>query len=143
MRQQVIPAGGGADYDWASDHVYVKAPYELSEGRVTLVEDVLKPGFLLARHHHRAMVEIFFILEGTVTFVFDDETVDAEPRSTVIVPPDVWHEVSCPKGGRLLTVFTPGGFDHYLAELAAMTPEALADTVHQDRLAEQYDIWTS
>ncbi len=121
MKQQYIPAGGGPDFDWAGDHVYVKSPKEASDGRVTLVEDTLKPGFLLAWHHHRTMVEIFYILEGLSAFRFDDETFEAEGGSTMIVPPKVWHEVSCPNGGHLLTVFTPGGFDHYLAELAAMT----------------------
>ena len=32
------------------------------------------------------------------------------------------HEVTCPDGARLLTIFTPGGFDQYLAELAALSP---------------------
>jgi len=60
----------------------------------------------------------------------------------VIVPPGVWHEVTCPGGGRLLTVFTPGGFDHYLAELAAMAADQLADATTVDLLGEKYDIWT-
>ena len=46
-KQRIIPAGGGDNYDWANDHVYVKAPLEVSDGRVTLVKDTLKPGFLL------------------------------------------------------------------------------------------------
>lgn len=90
-KQRIIPAGGGDNYDWANDHVYVKAPLEVSDGRVTLVEDTLKPGFLLARHHHRTMLEIFYILDGVVTFTYDDEVVEAAAGSTVIVPPGVWH----------------------------------------------------
>lgn len=143
MRHRIIPAGEGDDYDWAQDHVVVKSPLEVSDGRVTLVEDTLKPGFLLARHHHRSMVEIFFILEGVVTFAFDDETVDAPLGTTVIVPPGVWHEVACPDGGRLLTLFTPGGFDSYLAELAALPSNQLDDPDVIRRLGERYDIWTA
>lgn len=142
MKQRLIPAGGGDDYDWAKDHVYVKAPFEASDGRVTMVEDTLKPGFNLARHHHRSMVEIFFILDGSVTFRFDDETIEATTGSTVIVPPGIWHEVTCIDGGRLLTVFTPGGFDHYLSQLATLTPDQLSDTTVTDLLGEKYDIWT-
>jgi hypothetical protein len=48
----------GKSYDWSSDHVLVKSTLDLSDGRVTL-EDRLKPGFHLARHHHRWMIEIF------------------------------------------------------------------------------------
>jgi len=80
VKQRFVPAGGGEDYDWTNDHVYVKAPFEVSDGRVTLVEDTLKPGFFLARHHHRLMVEVFFILDGVVTFTFDDETIEAPSR---------------------------------------------------------------
>ncbi len=143
MKHSIVPAGAGIDYDWANDHVLVKVPLEVSEGRVTLVEDTLKPGFDLARHHHRSMVEIFFILDGVVTFEFDDETTNATVGSTVIVPQDIWHHVTCPNGGRLLTVFTPGGFDHYLAELAARGADELADSATVDRLGERYDIWTA
>jgi mannose-6-phosphate isomerase-like protein (cupin superfamily) len=141
--QSVVPAGGGTDHDWAKDHVFVKTPFESTDGRVTVVEDILKPGFNLARHHHRVMVEIFYILEGVVTFAFDDGSVDATPGMTVNVPPGVWHVVSCPAGGRLITVFTPGGFDHYLAELAALDQSQLADEHLMARLGEQYDIWTA
>ena len=141
MKQRFVAAGEGDDFDWSSDHVFVKVPCDLTEGRVTVVEDTLKPGFFLARHHHRSMVEIFFILDGVVTFRFDDEVIAATVGATVTVPSSVWHEVSCAEGGRLLTVFTPGGFDNYLSELAAMEPEQLADSVVIDLLGEKYDIW--
>jgi quercetin dioxygenase-like cupin family protein len=141
--QLVVPAGGGLDYDWSKDHVFVKAPMALSDGRVTVVEDVLKPGFYLAPHHHRLMVEIFYILAGEITFTFDDETIVATIGTTVSVPANTRHEVSCPAGGRLITVFTPGGFDQYLAELAGLTTEQLADEPAMNALAERYDIWPS
>ena len=139
--QRVVSAGGGLDYDWSKDHVFVKTPLALTDGRVTVVEDVLKPGFYLAPHHHRRMVEIFYILVGEVTFTFDDETIVATVGTTVSVPANTRHEVACPAGGRLITVFTPGGFDQYLAELAALTPEQLADEPAMSSLAERYDIW--
>ena len=73
----VVPAGAGVDYDWANDHLFVKAPMHLTDGRVTVVEDILKPGFDLARHQHRTMIEIFYVLEGEVTFELDDLSVVA------------------------------------------------------------------
>jgi quercetin dioxygenase-like cupin family protein len=141
VKQRMIPAGGGENFGWSQERVYVEAPLELSDGRVTLVEDTLKPGFVLARHHHRSMVEIFYILDGSVTFTYDDDLVQATAGATVIVPPGVWHHVACPAGGRLLTLFTPGGFDHYLAELAALSPDQVADAATLDLLGQKYDIW--
>ena len=41
----------------------------------------------------------------------------------------------------MITIFTPGGFDHYLAELASMTPAQLEDADLVAELGRRYDIW--
>jgi quercetin dioxygenase-like cupin family protein len=141
MEKQVIRPGEGASYDWAKDHVVVKSRLELSEGRLTLVEDRLKPGFLLARHHHKKMIEVFYVLDGTVEFIFDDERVEATTGTTLNVPPGVWHEVKSPNGAKLLTIFSPGGFDRYLDELVALTESQYGDARFMRDLSERYDIF--
>lgn len=142
MNDALVPASAGVNYEWANDHIYVKTPANLTQGRVTVVEDTLKPGFELPRHHHRQMVEIFYILEGSVTFEFDDGSVDVTPGITVNVEAGVWHRVSSQGGARLLTIFTPGGFDDYLDELASLGPGELEDAELMTELAERYDTWT-
>ncbi len=141
MKQRVVAPGQGPDYDWSQDHISVKTPIELTDWRVSVVEDVLKPGFHLPAHRHRSMAEIFYILEGEVSFAFEDATVAATPGTSVTVPAGTRHEVTCPGGGKLITIFTPGGFDHYLTELAALTPTELNDADRTRELAERYDIW--
>ena len=141
MKHHVVAAGRGPDYDWSQDHISVKTPMELTDGRVSVVEDVLKPGFHLPAHRHRSMVEIFYILDGDVTFAFEDETLIATPGTTVTVPANTRHEVTCPEGGRLVTIFTPGGFERYLTELAALNREQLEDADFVRELSERYDIW--
>jgi len=141
MKQHVVPPGQGPDYDWSQDHISVKTPVALTDGRVSVVEDVMKPGFHLPAHRHRSMAEIFYILAGEVTFAFEDETVIATPGTTLTVPANTQHEVTCIGGGRLLTIFTPGGFDRYLAELAALTPAELDDADCIRELGQRYDIW--
>ena len=141
MNHHVVAAGRGPDYDWSQDHISVKTPMELTDGRVSVVEDVLKPGFHLPAHRHRSMAEIFNILDGDVTFAFEDETVIATPGTTVTVPANARHEVTPPEGGRLVSIFTPGGFERYLAELAALSPEQLGDADIVRELGERYDIW--
>ena len=42
----------------------------------------------------------------------------------------------------MLTIFTPGGFDRYLAELATLTPAELDDAHGIRALGERYDIWS-
>ena len=141
MKQQIIGSGQGQEYDWSKDHIFVKTGLDLTAGRVTVVEDKLKPGFHLLRHCHKEMTEIFYILEGEIEFKFDDTTVISTPGMTINIPPNIWHEVKCEYGGKLLTIFSPGGFDKYLAELASLTDEQFADEKFMTSLAEKYDIW--
>lgn len=141
MNQQVIGTGEGPEYDWESDHICVKTTCDHADGRVTVVEDTLKPGFHLARHHHKKMTEIFYFLEGEVTFKFAAETVLASRGMTINIPPNVTHEVMCEKGARMLTVFSPGGFDKYLEEMASLTEAQFADRSFMQKLAEKYDTW--
>jgi hypothetical protein len=57
------------------------------------------------------------------------------------VPPNVWHEVASAEGARLLTVFSPGGFDRYLEELVALTEAQYGDVALMSGLSEKYDIF--
>ncbi len=141
MKQQVIESGGGPSYDWANDHICVKTTCDHAEGRVTVVEDTLKPGFRLARHYHKKMTKIFYLLEGEVVFNFKDQTTVATRGMTINIPPNVIHEVTSKDGARLITVFSPGGFDRYLLEMSGMTEAQFADPELMRKLAEQYDTW--
>ena len=138
---QVIEPFGGPSYDWASDHILVKTTSDLTDGRLAMVEDTLKPGFRLARHFHKVMTEIFYVLDGEATFTFAGETVVAARGAVVNIPPHVIHEVTSDQGARLITVFSPGGFEAYLAEMATMSEEQFADEALMRTLGEKYDNW--
>ena len=140
-KQQIVLPGQGKSYDWSKDHVFVKSTHDLSDGRLTLVEDTLKPGFFLARHHHKKMIEIFYVLDGVVEFAFDDEKITATAGTTLNVPPDVRHEVKSPTGAKLLTIFSPGSFDEYLEELVVLTEGQYGDAAFMKNLSERYDIF--
>lgn len=136
-----VAVGEGATYDWSADRVCVKTTADQTAGRLTVVEDTLKPGFRLPWHHHKTMVEIFYILDGEVLFEFDTGAVTLHRGDTLTIPPAVRHQVSCAQGARMLTLFTPGGFDHYLSDLAKLTDEQLADPALLDWIGNTYDIW--
>ena len=55
MNYEIIQPGEGIEYEWSSDHIFVKTIGKLSEWRVSMVEDTLKPGFHLGRHYHKKM----------------------------------------------------------------------------------------
>jgi quercetin dioxygenase-like cupin family protein len=143
MDYEIIQPGEGTEYEWSSDHIFVKTIGNLTDGRVSMVEDTMKPGFHLGRHHHKQMTEIFYILEGELTMIFDDETVVASAGTTINIPPNVWHEAKSENGAKMLSIFSPAGFEDYLAQMKTMTDEQFADEAFMQTLNEKYDIWTT
>ena len=140
-KQQLVRKGGGKDYDYSQDHCFVKLASKETAGQLSMVEDVLKPGFKLARHHHKRMTEVFYILDGEVDLIFDGETVTLAPGDTLTVPPNVWHAAECKNGGRMLTIFKDGRFDEYLERLSTMTDEQFRDSILMKSTAEEFDIY--
>jgi quercetin dioxygenase-like cupin family protein len=136
-----LSAVQGQQFDWANDSVRILSPADLTSGNVTVVEDTLKPGFFLARHHHEKTTEIFFVVDGTVHFAFDDETFIARVGDTVNVSPGIRHEVSAPQGARIITIFSPGGFDVYLGEIKALADHGTPTDADYQNIAERFDIW--
>ena len=80
-------------------------------------------------------------LEGKLTLIFDDETVVASAGTTVNVPPNVWHEAKSENGAKMLSVFSPAGFEDYLAQMKTLSDEQFTDEAFMRTLNEKYDIW--
>ena len=68
-------------------------------------------------HVHRLHADSFYVLEGELEFLLDDETVRAQAGSFVLAPPDFVHTFwnPGPANARYLNFHTPGVcFDEYL-----------------------------
>jgi len=141
MSFQHVKKGRGKNYDYSQDHCFVKVSSSITNGELSMVEDHLKPGFFLGRHHHKQMTEVFYILEGELELIFDDRAIIATEGDTVTIPPMVWHAAKCDKGGRMLTVFKQGRFDEYLERMSVMTAEQFQDERLMRSLAEEFDIY--
>jgi quercetin dioxygenase-like cupin family protein len=141
MNYEIIQPGTGIEYKWSSDHIFVKTLGDLAEGRVSMVEDTVKPGFHLERHYHKKMTEIFYILEGEITLIFDDKTAVASAGTTINIPPNVWHEAKSENDAKMLSIFSPAGFEDYLAKLKTLTNKQFADEAFMQALSEKYDAW--
>lgn len=139
--KEVIRNGEGDNYDYSQDHCYVKLSSNHTKGELSFVEDTLKPGFHLGRHHHKIMTEVFYILEGDVELIFDDGTIVAKPGDTVTVPPNVWHEAKCEKGGKMLSIFKNGQFDWYLEKLSTMSDAEFADMELMKKINAEFDVY--
>jgi len=139
--QNYIASGQGENYNYSQDHCFVKVASKDTNGELCLVEDTIKPGFHLKRHHHKIMTEVFYMLEGEMELIFDDETILLRAGDTITVPPNVWHEAKCEAGGKMLTIFKNGQFDVFLAELSTMTEADFANVELMRSFSTKFDIY--
>ncbi|NCX90336.1 MAG: DUF2218 domain-containing protein [Rhodobacteraceae bacterium] len=63
-----VPPGGGENFNWSLDDIFVKVSSQDTLGQYTVIEDNLKANFSLGLHYHRYHAETFYILEGSVDF---------------------------------------------------------------------------
>ena len=139
--KQYIKNGEGENYNYSQDHCFIKLSSRDTNGELCLIEDTLKPGFHLKRHHHKLMTEIFYMLIGELELVFDDETIILKEGDTITVPPNVWHEAICKDGGKMLTIFKNGQFDVFLEELSKMTTEDFSNKELMKSVSNKFDIY--
>ena len=138
---QIILKGEGENYNYSQDHCFIKLSSRDTNGELSFVEDTLKPGFNLPRHHHKIMTEVFYVLEGQVDFIFDDQQVTVGPGDTITVPPNVWHGAQCKEGGKMLTIFKNGQFDLYLEKLSQLSDSDFEDAALMKSISAEYDIY--
>ncbi len=139
--KEIIRKDEGENYNYSQDHCFIKLSSKHTNGELCFVEDKIKPGFFLARHHHKIMSEVFYILEGEVELIFDDETIICKPGDTITVPPNVWHAAKCEKGGKMLTIFKNGQFDLFLKKLSTMSDNEFSDKELMKSISEEFDIY--
>jgi quercetin dioxygenase-like cupin family protein len=139
--KETIRNGNGENYPFSQDHCFIKLSSRDTNGELCFVEDNLKAGFHLKRHHHKIMTEVFYMLEGEMEIIFDDETILMEKGDTVTVPPNVWHEAKCKKGGKMLSIFKNGQFDLYLEKLSKMADSDFENAELIAAVNAEYDIY--
>lgn len=137
----VIRAGEGENYNYSQDHCFIKVSSRDTNGELCLIEDTIKPGFHLKRHHHKIMTEVFYMLVGEMELVFDDKTVVLREGDTITVPPNVWHEAKCKDGGKMLTIFKNGQFDVFLERLSTMTKSDFSNLDSMESFKAEFDIY--
>lgn len=106
-----------------------------TDGRLSIVDHRVPPGFAPPPHVHQASDEVFLVLDGDVDGFCGDQSWHAGPGSLVFLPCGTPHgfQVSQAGPGRLLVIVSPGGFDQFVA--AAGEPAAdlrLPDPVPPD-----------
>jgi mannose-6-phosphate isomerase-like protein (cupin superfamily) len=120
------PAGAGDTTWFLQNRMTIKATAEATGGAFGLVESWIAPGASPPLHVHHGEDEAFFVLEGTVRFEVDGDTVDAPAGGYARVPPGVVHRFSNPfdEPARFLGLLVPGGFEQYWVELSLLMADA-------------------
>lgn len=67
-------------------------------------------------HSHDANEELFFVIEGTMTFLVGDQYIDASAGTFLRIPAGVTHDFENRTDARAgaLNVFIPGGFEDHM-----------------------------
>lgn len=115
-----LPPGAGRHYDAGPMHAVFKADGAETDNRYCVSEWWLEggqPG--PGPHSHDANEELFYVLEGAMSFLVGTEWVDASRGSFLRIPARTTHDFENRSDSRagVLNVFIPGGFEHMMPRI--------------------------
>lgn len=121
--------------------VFLKIGKETTKGAYTILEYLMDPGLKgPAPHYHKHTDESFYVIEGKVDFLLNDRIITAQQGDTLFVPRGTVHKFSnhsLREYARVLTIFSPGGFEGYFEEYE--TAKRLNDQETLKQIKEKYD----
>ena len=138
--------GEGERLDAGATEIVIKATGEDTGGTFFLAESTIPPGFPgPPPHTHETLTDMFYVLEGTMTFHLGGVLRTAGPGTFVCVAPREVHTFSnaTDQPVRFLNLSTPSGWERYMRELAAagrqgpLTPATIGEIAsrHDFRVA--------
>src|SRR4029077_12751911 len=100
-------------FEYDAGKVKFIATSEETNGAYAVVELTEMPGYKTAWHQHNNCEEAFYVVEGVLTIQLADKLYEMPAGSYILIPRGTPHGqgnfTNMPV--RLLTTFTPGGFD--------------------------------
>ncbi|MEO8456363.1 MAG: cupin domain-containing protein [Chloroflexota bacterium] len=111
MEPYVLAAGEGRKYSWHDVVLVMKAAGAETGGALSLWEVTTRPGEEPHLHAHDDVHEMFYVLDGEITFTCGDETIAATSGAFVFVPIGTPHtyRIDTPEV-RMLGMSTPSHF---------------------------------
>ena len=117
-----LPPGTGRAYDMGAMQSVFKADGEETGDRYSVSEWWIDPGGpAVDPHSHEANEELFYVIDGTMTFRVGEAFVDAPRGSFLRVPAGVIHafENRTDQRAGVLNVYIPGGFEPMMPSIVA------------------------
>lgn len=110
----VLHKGGGRQYAMGPIQAIFKADEDETSQRFSVSEWWLDPHAAgPGAHAHEANDEIFYVVDGVMSFLVGSEWIDAAAGAFLMIPAGVIHDFENRSGSRagVLNVFIPGGFE--------------------------------
>jgi quercetin dioxygenase-like cupin family protein len=133
---------GEGEHVGGATTVTIKAGGEQTGGSFYLGEVVAQPGFPgPPRHYHEQVLDMFYVLDGTLTVQIGDERVELGPGGFACVPPGAIHTFSNPTDApvRFLNFNTPSGWEHYMRDLGKALADGVTTQAEIGQIASRYD----
>ena len=105
---------------WVMGHlVEIKLTAADTQGVASVIEVSSNPGTFVPPHAHRAMDEMFYVLEGEYEFELPTQTLRVGPGGFVHVPKGTIHGFRAvgDRRARLVDWHTPGGFERFIEDV--------------------------
>ena len=116
----VLAPGAGRGYPMGRIAAVFKADRDETAGRYSISEWWLEPHTAGPGPHSHEEDDVFFVIEGVMSFLVDGAWMDAERGSFVLVPGGVTHDFEnrgdAPAG--VLNFSIPGGFEAHMPDIA-------------------------
>ena len=117
-----LTAGAGRHYDAGPMHAVFKADGAETEDRYCVSEwwlEAGQPG--PGPHSHEANEELFYVVEGSMSFLVGAEWLEASRGSFLRIPAGTTHDFENRSDARagVLNVFIPGGFETMMPRIVA------------------------
>ena len=124
----VLPGQGRSVITGRSSYTF-KVTGEDTYGKFGLFEARMQPGYGIKPHTHRQLLEMFFVVEGQMTFLVGEHQQVLEKGAIATIPRNEKHAFanSSDTGSIMHIMFCPAAKrEHYFEALAEMTKQAAA-----------------
>ena len=100
---------------------WIKAGQHNTGGRLSLIEQIIPPGFESPWHVHRVEDESFYVIAGEMTVITGETRVRLGPGGYAFGPRGVPHgfRIEGDAAARILLITTGGGLADFVAESSA------------------------
>lgn len=134
----VLTPGDGRSYDMGRIQAVFKADVAETADRYSISEWWLEPNTTGPGAHAHPEDDVFFVIEGTMTFLVDDRWGDAPKGSFVLVPGGVTHDFEnrSPARAGVLNFSHPGGFERSMPAIVQwFADNPPADAIGEDAVS--------